>query len=63
MTKVIEELKNNEDTANIPIVVMTAHRIDQERMGLLQFVTESVSKPLSAEAVAEHVERFLVKEE
>ncbi len=61
--EVIEELKGNEETSDIPIVVMTADRIDQERIGLLQFVTESMSKPLSAEAVAKHVEKILVKEE
>jgi signal transduction histidine kinase/CheY-like chemotaxis protein len=61
--EVIEAIKTNDETKGIPIVVMTAHTIDQERVGVLQFATEQVAKPLSAEAVADHVEKYLGTEE
>jgi signal transduction histidine kinase/CheY-like chemotaxis protein len=57
--EVIEHIKTDDETKEIPIVVMTAHRIDEDRVGVLQFAADQVSKPLSAEAVAEHVERVL----
>jgi CheY-like chemotaxis protein len=57
--EVIEAIKSDDATKDIPIVVMTAHKIDQERVGILQFATEQVAKPLSAEQIADHVERYL----
>ena len=57
--EVIEAIKTNDETSDIPIVVMTAHRIDEDRVGIIQFAADQVNKPLSAEAVAEHVERVL----
>jgi CheY-like chemotaxis protein len=61
--EVIEAIKSEDATKDIPIVVMTAHKIDQERVGILQFATEQVAKPLSAEQIAEHVGRYLGEEE
>jgi CheY-like chemotaxis protein len=57
--EVIEAIKTNDETVDIPIVVMTAHRIDETKVGIIQFAADQVNKPLSAEAVAEHVERVL----
>lgn len=57
--QVIQELKHREDTKDIPIVVMTAHHIDDDRVGILQMAAEQIDKPLSAESVVEQLERVL----
>jgi signal transduction histidine kinase/DNA-binding response OmpR family regulator len=57
--QVIQEIKSRDETKDIPIVVMTAHRIDNERIDILKLAAEHVSKPFSAEQLIERVEEVL----
>ncbi|MBA4370196.1 MAG: hypothetical protein C0418_01280 [Coriobacteriaceae bacterium] len=60
--QVIQEVKSAEATKHIPIVVMTAHRIDRSKTEILQLAAEHIGKPFSAEKLAECVEEMLAKE-
>ena len=57
--QVIHEVKSSEDTRDIPIVVMTAHRIDRERTELLALAAEQLHKPLAVEELVDRVEQYL----
>jgi CheY-like chemotaxis protein/two-component sensor histidine kinase len=57
--EVMRAIKSDESTCDIPIVVMTAHHLDETQVELLQSAAEYVNKPLSADDLVEHVERFL----
>ncbi|MBE0476379.1 MAG: response regulator [Coriobacteriia bacterium] len=59
--QVIQEVKSAEETRGIPIVVMTAHRIDRERIDILAQASEQIHKPFDAAAIAERVEEVLTK--
>ncbi len=59
--EVIEALKGAEETRDIPIVVMTAHRIDQLKIDLVEMASERLSKPLLPEELAERVEELLLR--
>lgn len=61
--QVIQEVKTHEATEHIPIVVMTAHRIDHDKIDILKFATGQMSKPFTAEALVERVESVLSKED
>jgi CheY-like chemotaxis protein len=61
--QVIQEVKSRPETNHIPIVVMTAHRIDHDRIDLLHMAAEQLTKPLSAEDLVDHVEQMLVGEQ
>lgn len=60
--QVIQEVKSTEETRDIPIVVMTAHRIDRERTDLLAMAAEQLKKPFAVEDLVERVEQFLAEE-
>lgn len=60
--QVIQEVKYNEKTKHIPIVVMTAHRIDHKRIHLLNLAAEQLSKPFSADHLVESVGRLVAEE-
>jgi len=57
--QVIQEVKTHDATKDIPIVVMTAHRMDHDRIDILSLAAEAVSKPFSAEELAQRVEFVL----
>jgi signal transduction histidine kinase/DNA-binding response OmpR family regulator len=57
--QVIQEIKSHDDTKDIPIVVMTAHRIDSKRIDILKLASEHVCKPFSAEELIERIEEVL----
>ncbi len=57
--QVIEKVKTNPDTKDIPIVVMTAHQIDRSRIDILGLAQQKVDKPFSAEDLARKVESLL----
>jgi len=57
--QVIEKVKTNPDTKDIPIVVMTAHQIDRSRIDILGLANQRVDKPFSAEELARRVEALL----
>jgi signal transduction histidine kinase/DNA-binding response OmpR family regulator len=54
--QVIQTVKSHPDWKDIQIVVMTAHRIDRERIDILKMAAGQLSKPLSADDIAERVE-------
>ncbi|MBW6468758.1 MAG: response regulator [Coriobacteriia bacterium] len=60
--QVIQEVKSSEETKDIPIVVMTAHRIDRERTDLLELAAEQLRKPFAVEDLVERIEQFLTEE-
>jgi signal transduction histidine kinase/CheY-like chemotaxis protein len=57
--EVIRRVKTTPEWADIPIVVMTAHRIDTSRMDILSMASGMLDKPFSPEAIAEKVEALL----
>jgi signal transduction histidine kinase/CheY-like chemotaxis protein len=57
--EVIRRVKTTPEWADIPIVVMTAHRIDASRMDILSMASGMLDKPFSPEAIAEKVEALL----
>jgi signal transduction histidine kinase/CheY-like chemotaxis protein len=57
--ELIQKAKRTPEWADIPIVVMTAHRIDPERIDILDLATYHLNKPLSPEAIAEQVGALL----
>ena len=60
--QVIQEIKTDSELSDIPIVVMTAHRIDHSRMGIIDMAAEQVPKPFSAEELVERIESLLTEE-
>ncbi len=60
--EVIRRVKTDPTTSDIPIVVMTAHRIDHEKMDVLSLAAEQVNKPFEAGLLAEKVETLLARE-
>jgi PAS domain S-box-containing protein len=59
--QVIQQVKTNKDWSDIPIVVMTAHRIDHDRIDIVKMATTQLAKPVSPEEIAEQVEAFMIK--
>ena len=57
--ELIQKVKTTPQWADIPIVVMTAYRIDPERIDILDLATYHLNKPLSPEAIAEQVGALL----
>ncbi|KAF0206904.1 MAG: two-component hybrid sensor and [Actinobacteria bacterium] len=57
--QVIERVKTDPTTKDIPIVVMTAHQIDRSRIDILGLANQRVDKPFSAEDLARKVEALL----
>ena len=53
--ELIQTVKTTSEWADIPIVVMTAYRIDPDRIDILDLATYHLNKPLSPEAIAEQV--------
>jgi PAS domain S-box-containing protein len=60
--QVIQEVKSAEETRDIPIVVMTAHRIDRERTDLLALAAEQLHKPFAVEDLVMRIEHYLTEE-
>ncbi len=60
--QVIERLKGNAETADVPIVVMTAYHFDTQRTDILHLAAEQVAKPFEAEQLVEKVTGLLQRE-
>lgn len=60
--QVIQTLKTNPDWKDIPIVVMTAHHIDRDRMHILSMAAGQLSKPFSPAAIADKVEALFKRQ-
>jgi signal transduction histidine kinase/CheY-like chemotaxis protein len=57
--QVIQKVKTTPEWKDVPIVVMTAHRIDAERIDVLKLAVEQLSKPLSPDDIADRVEELM----
>jgi signal transduction histidine kinase/DNA-binding response OmpR family regulator len=57
--QVIQKVKTTPAWKDIPIVVMTAHRIDSERLDVLKLAVEQLSKPLRLDDIADRVEELM----
>lgn len=57
--QVIERLKKSKETANIPIIVMTAYPFDRTKTHVLSLAAEQLSKPFSVEFLTSKIERAL----
>jgi CheY-like chemotaxis protein len=60
--EVIHTLKTRVTTRDIPIVVMTAHQLDAERIHLIEMTAAQVAKPLEATTLAEEIADMLTSE-
>lgn len=60
--QVIQEVKSREATMDIPIVIMTGHRIDRDKTDIVSLAAEHLSKPFSPEQLVERVEALLDRE-
>jgi signal transduction histidine kinase/DNA-binding response OmpR family regulator len=58
--ELIQRVKTTADWAHVPVVVMTAHRIDPDRIRLLDLATHLLNKPITLEGIAAEVEAVLV---
>ena len=58
--ELIQRVKTTPAWADVPIVVMTAHRIDPKRIRILDLAAHLVTKPVSLEGIAREVETILV---
>jgi CheY-like chemotaxis protein len=61
--EVLQALKNDPDTAEIPVVIMSAFQPDQERENVLELASELVGKPFDVEDFISHIESVIVREE
>ena len=59
--ELIQRVKTNPAWAEIPVLVMTAHRIDRTRIDVLHLATQYMRKPFSPELIADEIEALLVK--
>ncbi|KIX11053.1 hypothetical protein X474_26395, partial [Dethiosulfatarculus sandiegensis] len=61
--EVLQALKNDPDTADIPVVIMSAFQPDRERENVLELASELVGKPFDVEDFISHIESVIVREE
>ena len=57
--ELVQRVKTTAAWADIPVLVMTAYRIDPARIDILDLATYHLNKPLSPEAIAEQVAAML----
>lgn len=57
--ELIKRVKTTPAWVEIPILVMTAHRIDRNRIDVLHLATQYMRKPFSPELIADEVEMLL----
>jgi len=55
----IQRVKTTPAWAEVPILVMTGHRIDRARIDVLHLATQYMRKPFSPELIADEVESLL----
>jgi signal transduction histidine kinase/DNA-binding response OmpR family regulator len=56
----IQRVKTTPEWAEIPILVMTAHRIDRDRIDILELAAHRLHKPFSPELIADEVEALIM---
>ncbi len=57
--EVLEALKANPETADIPVLIMSAYQLDRERADVLHLAAERVSKPFDVEEFVTRVESVM----
>jgi len=57
--QVIKKVKTTDEWKDIPIIVMTAHRIDSDQIDVLKLAVTQLSKPLRPEDIADRVEELV----
>jgi CheY-like chemotaxis protein len=57
--ELVKRVKTTPEWADVPILVMTAYRIDPARIDVLDLATYHLSKPVTPEAIAEQVADML----
>ncbi|AJY50876.1 MULTISPECIES: response regulator [Halomonadaceae] len=61
---VLERLRNEEATAQLPIIMLTAHGRDVEReKGMALGADDYITKPFSTQSLVEKVKALLIKEQ
>lgn len=61
--EVLEALKSNPATMDIPVVIMSAYELDRERTDVLRLAADRVSKPFDAEQFVSRLEHVMADEE
>ena len=56
----IQRVKTTPEWADIPVLVMTAHRIDRNRIDVLELAAHRLHKPFSPELIADEVEALIM---
>jgi len=55
--QVIEQLKGSPETADIPVVIMTAYHLDESKAGLLNMAAAQISKPVDEQELVERIQQ------
>jgi DNA-binding response OmpR family regulator len=58
--ELIQRVKTTPEWAEIPILVMTAHRIDRNRIHILELAAYRMHKPFSPQLIADEVEALIM---
>lgn len=58
--ELIDRVKTTPEWAHVPVVVMTAHRIDPDKIRVLDLASHLLNKPITLEGIAREVEAVLV---
>lgn len=59
--EVLEALKSDPDTCEIPVVVMSAYEVDAERSGVLDLASQLVGKPFDVEEFVGRIESVVAQ--
>ncbi|MEA5075449.1 MAG: response regulator, partial [Coriobacteriia bacterium] len=61
--EVLEALKTNPETRDIPVVIMSAYQIDRDRASILDLATQLIGKPFDVEEFVAHIEEVISESE
>ncbi len=61
--QVIEQLKTDPATADIPVVIMTAHRFDDSRAALLDLAAARICKPIDEHELVARIQEVVTQKE
>lgn len=61
--QVIERLKGDQGTADIPVVIMTAYHLDESKAGLLDLAAAQICKPIDENQLVARIQELVTKAE
>ena len=61
--EVLEALKTNPATADIPVVIMSAYQLDSDRSSVLSLAAQLIGKPFDVEDFVTHIEEVITENE